>query len=115
VSAPAVDGAILAVSAPQLRNMTVLYERTDGFVYRHVAGEHLLVALRRDRTAPMFMLTPTAGFLWEQLARPSSVETLAESLAAEYEVSREVATADVAAWLEQLQSLGAVAIHGGSR
>lgn len=95
--------------------MTVLYERTDGFVYRQVAGEHLLLALKRDRTAPMFMLTPTAGFLWEQLAQAASVATLVERLAAEFEVGEDVAAADVATFLEQLRALGAVAIHEASR
>ena len=91
--------------------MTVQYERTDGFVYRRVAGEHLLVALKRDRTAPMFMLTATGGFLWEQLARPTSLDALVQQVVAHFEVTENVASADVAAFLQQLQSLGAVAVH----
>lgn len=91
--------------------MTVQYERSDAFVYRHVAGEHLLLALKRDRTAPMFMLSPTGGFLWEQLARWTSVPALVEQLVGEFEVTRDVASADVAAFLEQLQQLGAVSVR----
>ena len=92
--------------------MTVQYERSDAFVYRHVAGEHLLLALKRDRTAPMFMLTPTAGFLWEQLAGWTSAAELVERLVAHFDVSADVASRDVEDFLQQLRQLGAVSVRG---
>jgi hypothetical protein len=88
--------------------MTAEYQRSEDFVHRHVAGEHLLLALRRDRTAPMFMLTPTAAFVWDDLARWTALSALVERVVAHFDVSEEVASADVAGFLEQLQSLGAV-------
>ena len=88
--------------------MTAEFQRSDDFVHRQVAGEHLLLALRRDRTAPMFMLTPTAGFLWEELAGWTALDTLIQRVVAHFDVTEEVASADVAGYLEQLQSLGAV-------
>ena len=90
-------------------HMSTLFERTDGFVYRQVAGEHLLVALKRDRTAPMFMLTPTAGFVWDQLTSWTTVDRLVERVVAEFDVDDETARRDVADFLDQLRSLGAVA------
>lgn len=88
--------------------MTAQYQRSDDFVYRRVAGEHLLLALRRDRIAPMFMLTPTGGFVWEQLTEWTPLSALVEQVVAHFEVSEEVAAADVADFLNQLQELGAV-------
>jgi len=88
--------------------MIAQYQRSADFVYRHVAGEHLLLALRRDRIAPMFMLTPTGGFVWEELTEWTALSALVDKVVAHFEVSEEVAAADVAAFLGQLQELGAV-------
>ena len=88
--------------------MTAEYQRSEDFVHRHVAGEHLLLALRRDRTAPMYMLTATAAFLWEELVRWTALGALVERVMAQFDVTEEVASADVAGFLEQLQTLGAV-------
>lgn len=93
--------------------MTALYSRTDGFVYRCVAGEHLLLALKRDRIAPMFMLTRTAGFVWEQLDRQISLPALVERVVEQFDVTEAEASTDVAAFLEQLEGLGAVAVSAG--
>ena len=91
--------------------MSLRYERTDGFVYRQVAGEHLLVALKRDRTAPMFMLTPTAGVLWNALASSTSLDALVARVVEEFDVDPEVATRDVEEFLGQLRELGAVTVR----
>lgn len=88
--------------------MTHEYKRGDQFVYRLVAGEHLLVALRGDRVAPLFVLTPTAAQLWEQLAVWRSAEFLVEHLTLSFDVEASRASADVNEFLEQLSSLGAV-------
>ena len=87
------------------------YLRRDDFVHRHVAGEHLLVALRRDRSAPLFMLTVTGAHLWERLAGWSTPAELAAALVERFEVSSEIAAADVAAFLAQLRELGAVDVR----
>lgn len=82
--------------------------RGDRFVYRLVAGEHLLVALRGDRVAPLFVLTPTAARLWEQLATWQSADALIHLLTTHYEVDSTRASTDVRDFLEQLTSLGAL-------
>jgi hypothetical protein len=87
--------------------MSTEYARTDGFVYRLVAGEHLLLALKRDRTAPMFMLTATGAFVWERLASWASLDALVEAVVERFEVDVATAAADVTAFLQQLEQLGA--------
>jgi hypothetical protein len=88
--------------------MTAEFKRGDRFVYRHIAGEHLLVALHHDRVAPLFTFSPTAASLWHELADWSSAERLTEHLVDQYDVSREDALRDVMSFLEQLSSLNAL-------
>ena len=84
------------------------YLRRDEFVYRHVAGEHLLVALRRDRQAPLFMLSATGAFVWERLGTWQTASGLAAALEERFEVDGDTAASDVATFLAQLRELGAV-------
>ena len=88
--------------------MTAEFKRGDRFVYRHIAGEHLLVALHHDRIAPLFTFSPTGASLWHELADWSSAERLTEHLVDQYDVSREDALRDVMNFLEQLSSLNAL-------
>ena len=84
------------------------YLRRDDFVYRHVADEHLLVALRRDRVAPLFMLTITGAHLWERLARWSSRDALVQALVERFDIDGDTAASDVATFLGQLQEIKAL-------
>jgi hypothetical protein len=104
----AILGFIFAHCPPSLGSMTAEFKRGDRFVYRHIAGEHLLVALHHDRVAPLFTFSPTAASLWHELADWSSAERLTEHLVDQYDVSREDALRDVMNFLEQLSSLNAL-------
>jgi hypothetical protein len=84
------------------------YRRADQFVYRHIAGEHLLVAIHHDRVAPLFTFTPSAAALWHELADWRSANALAEYLVGRYDVTPEAAARDVAEFLEQLGSMNAL-------
>ncbi len=88
--------------------MAVEYLRGESHVYRFIAGEHLLVALRGDSTDPMFALTPTAAVLWSQLAQWSSRASLVDRMVERFDVQREQADADVGDFLGQLGELDAV-------
>lgn len=87
---------------------TTEYRRGERHVYRHIAGEHLLIALHRDAVAPMFAFTATAAFLWEGLGEWTTLSRLTEGLMEQFEVSLEQAAKDVADFLEQLESVGAL-------
>jgi hypothetical protein len=105
---PAIIGFIFAHTPPSFGSMTAEFKRGDRFVYRHIAGEHLLVALHQDRAAPLFTFSPTGASLWHELADWSSAERLTEHLVDQYDVSREDASRDVTDFLEQLSSLNAL-------
>ena len=84
------------------------FRRDDRHVYRHIAGEHLLIALHRDAVAPMFAFTPTAGALWTQLDEWVTQSMLVDHLVTHFDVDRESAERDVGEFLEQLQAINAL-------
>lgn len=88
--------------------MPLHYRRGDNHVYRVIAGEHLLVALHGDSPEPLFALTATAALLWEALATWTSSANLVGALVENFDVDPVRAEADVADFLEQLQSVGAL-------
>lgn len=89
------------------------YRRDDRHVYRHIAGEHLLIAIHRDAVAPMFAFSPTAASLWEQLEAWVTPLGLTDHLVDHFEVDRERAEHDVGEFVEQLLSVGALQIQRG--
>jgi hypothetical protein len=88
--------------------VTTQYRRGDRYVYRHVAGEHMLVALHRDTVAPLFSLTVTGAAIWQALAEWSSADAVVDVLTREFEVERDEAAADVVEFLGQLRQMGAL-------
>ena len=84
--------------------------RGDHHVYRHIAGEHLLVSIHRATVAPLFALTATGAALWEQLEEWTTADSLADFLVQHYDVARERAQADVAEFLEQLTTISALTV-----
>jgi hypothetical protein len=88
--------------------MATEYRRDDKHVYREIAGEHLLIALHRDAVAPMFAFTPTAASLWSVLGDWMPLDRLVGHLLEHFEVDRSDAERDVAEFLEQLLSIGAL-------
>ena len=57
---------------------------------------------------PLFVLTPTAAVIWQELEQWRSADFLAEALVRDYEVTREQAAADVRDFLAQLEEVRAV-------
>lgn len=96
------------VSVPAMR-----HKRGDRHVYRHIAGEHLLISIRGDSEAPMFALTPSGAMLWKHLADWSTQEELVEVVLEQYEISADRASADVDEFLEQLRQLRALESEEG--
>ena len=83
-------------------------------MYRHIAGEHLLIALHRDTTVPMYTMTPTGVSIWDLLRAWSTPEQMVEHLCERFDVTRDRAAADVADFLEQLRGIGALEVRESS-
>ena len=83
--------------------MTEIRLRADSLFWRQVGGE--VVAL--DATASRyFAANPTAAALWQRLADGATETELVDALCERYRVSRETATADVAAFVGELAERG---------
>ena len=88
--------------------VTTQYRRGDRHVYRHVAGEHMLVAIHRDTVAPLFSLTATGAVIWQALAEWTSADALVDAITRDFQVERAEAATDLAEFMEQLRQIGAV-------
>jgi hypothetical protein len=86
------------------------FVRHPALVAEHVIDETILVALGPDAarfTAP-YVLNEVGGHIWRLLDGVRTGEEIAAAIAAEFEVSAEEAGRDVAAFLDQLERLGAI-------
>lgn len=92
--------------------MSIEYLRGESHVYRYIAGEHLLVALRGDNDEPIFALTPSAAQLWTRLEHWATREQLVDDVVTRFEVTRDQADADVAEFLQQLDQVHALVTRG---
>ena len=83
-----------------------------GFVLREVCGENVIVGegLGAINFGKLLALNETAVWLWKQAVALGdfNVETLAEKLCEEYEVTEEQAKADVAQITTEWQKTGVI-------
>ncbi len=77
----------------------------DGFVLRQVGGHSIVVPVGAQVVDfdCMITLNETGAFLWQQLQYECTAERLTEVMMEEYDVSPEIAKADVAAFVEKLR------------
>ncbi len=81
------------------------YQTAPGYVVRQFMNECLLVPVEMLGGAErrMAIMNTVGQFLWEQMQQPRSVEQLTEALCAEFDVTAEVAVADIRACLATLE------------
>lgn len=77
------------------------------FVSREVDKELILVPLTGNiaKMNEMFTLNETAKIIWENMDKVDSEEALTDLITAEFEVSRELASIDVAAFIKHLETM----------
>ena len=78
----------------------------DGFVLNKVGGSYLAVAVgeRADEFHALIRMNETGAFLWNLIDGVElSEEELVAKLLSEYEVSRDLASADVKKFVSQLR------------
>lgn len=87
-------------------------KRKDGFVLREVCGEKVIVGegLGAVDFGKLVSLNGTAAWIWNKAGELGEfdVDSMADALCEEYEVSRETAVADVKALLDQWIELGII-------
>lgn len=85
-------------------------KRNADFLLRDVAGTFVIVPVGAAVSAfpGMMTLNATGAYIWDLLESEQTVQSLTDALVEHYEVSAEVAQADVEAFLEKLKPTGAV-------
>jgi hypothetical protein len=83
--------------------MTTLRLRADSLFWRETGGE--VVALDADASRYL-AANPAATTLWKRLGEGATESDLADALCERYDVSREVAEADVRAFVAELSARG---------
>lgn len=81
-----------------------LLKARGGYVLREIAGEYLLipVELEDGSQSQMAVLNEVGKFLWELLQGEQTVDTMAQAITEEYEVSQAEAEADICEFLDHL-------------
>lgn len=89
-------------------------KQKEGFVLREVCGEYVIVGegLNTIDFGKLLSFNETAAWLWEEAERQGdfTVDTLTEALCQEYDVTAEVAHADVADIISRWQKSGIITI-----
>ena len=84
----------------------------NGFVLRQVCGENVIVGEGLDAInfGKMLALNETAAWLWQQAQAMGefTIEALADKLCNEYEVTPDEARRDVAAIIDEWNSVGVI-------
>ena len=85
-------------------------KQNPDFLLRQVAGKMVLVPVGgAARMFPgMVDLNAAGKFIWEQLSKEQTLQSLVQAITDRYEVAPEQAEADARAFLERLQTVGAV-------
>lgn len=86
------------------------YRRTEEFVARTIAGETVLVPIRRQigDLESIYTLNEVATFIWERLAQPIATADLFLALEAAFAGDPTEMRADLDAFLQELLGLGAI-------
>ncbi len=85
-----------------------MFARRANVILREVAGERLLVPVRRDVAdlRAIFVVTGIGAFVWELLDGARSLEAVLAAILDRYDVSVEQARADLVAFLGRLTEAG---------
>lgn len=77
-------------------------------IKRNIAGDTVLVPVGKTvyDANGLFILNEVGAFLWDILPQAENEEALVDRLLEEYEVDRQTAQKDVAAFVEKLHQMG---------
>ncbi|MDO4314595.1 MAG: PqqD family protein [Oscillospiraceae bacterium] len=85
-------------------------KRNENFILRRVADMTVIVPVGREteRFPGMISVNETGAFLWDLLETEQTLQTLAETLARQYDADPERARGDTEKFLEKLERAGAL-------
>jgi hypothetical protein len=91
-----------------------VYARRDGIVLREVAGEQILVPIKRNvaELKAIFALNGVGRCIWELLDGTRGTDVVLANLLERFEVSPEEASADLHAFVDRLMQAGLLERRG---
>lgn len=91
-------------------NLQRRFARDPSIVSRKIAGEFILVPIRQKAgdVESIYTLNEVGGYIWECIDGEKTVEELRDMIVDEFEVSLEEAEADIAEFLQHLETLSVV-------
>jgi hypothetical protein len=86
------------------------YTKDPSVVYREIAGEAILVPIRRNVAdmQSIYTLDSVGADIWNLIDGKRTVGDIQDQLLDEYDVGAEVLSQDLADYIEQLLSIGAI-------
>ena len=86
------------------------YEKDPSIVHRNIAGEVILVPIRQHVAdlESIYTLDEVGARIWELIDGQRRVEEIRDAIVEEYEVSADVAEADLIEFIQQLEEIGGV-------
>jgi hypothetical protein len=86
------------------------YQKDPSIVSREIAGETILVPIRRSvgDLASIYTLNETASFVWERLDGERTLGEIKGEVLEAFEVEGQEAELDLLELMEQLRAIGAV-------
>lgn len=82
----------------------------EGFLVRNVAGSYIVVAMG-EKTVDfngIMTLNETGYFLWELFSKGCDKDAAVKAMTAEYDVSEEIAAADIECFMKKLEDASLV-------
>ncbi|MCP4364531.1 MAG: PqqD family protein [Planctomycetes bacterium] len=97
-------------------DLDTCYEKTPSLVHREIAGEILLVPIRRNVAdlQSIYTLNEVAADVWQLIDGERSVSQMKEELVKKYEADEEELEEDLLGLLQQLKVLGGIQEKGAS-
>lgn len=92
-----------------------VYQKNEEIVFRKIADEAILVPIRGNLAdmQRLFMLTPVAEFIWQQLKGDVTLEAVLMKVLDNFEVSREQAEKDICEFVLELNKFGLIGEEPG--
>lgn len=90
--------------------MPQLFMRSSSVVSRVIAGETLIVPIRKGigDLASIYSLNPSASNIWQTLAEPRSEEQILQNLEQQFNCPRPQLQHDMAVFLADMQAAGLI-------
>ena len=87
-----------------------IYERNPDIVFRKVAGEYILVPIKRNvgDLESIYTLDEVAANIWEFFDGRRRVADIKEAITATFEIGPEAAEKDLMKFIQELESLGCI-------